>query len=96
MHVAQLLLKLQYQPFPTYRRVLTHLQQTTFENIVTKGEIAQNKQFLLLPQRFQPFSVIKPSLSEIFQKNSRCFQSCQLQMWERVNVTVHVFQRFQV
>ena len=31
------------------RHILTNLQQTIFENIVTKGEIAQNKQFLLLP-----------------------------------------------
>ena len=34
----------------TYRRFLTALQQTTFENIVTKGEIAQNKQFPLISQ----------------------------------------------
>ena len=36
-----------------HRRFLTPLQQTTFENIVTKEEIAQNEQFLLLPQCFQ-------------------------------------------
>ena len=42
------------------------LQQTTFENIVTKGEIAQNEQFLLLPQCFQPFLVIIPTIMEIF------------------------------
>ena len=33
--------------------VLTHQQQTTFENIVGKGEIARNEQFLFLPQCFQ-------------------------------------------
>ena len=31
------------KPFPTCGRILTHLKQTTFENIVTKGEIAQNE-----------------------------------------------------
>ena len=37
-----------------------HQQQTTFENIVGKGEIAHNKQFLLYPQCFQ-LSEIKVS-----------------------------------
>ena len=37
-----------------------------FENIVTKEEIAQNEQFLLLPQCFQFFLVIIPTLIEIF------------------------------
>ena len=46
--------------------MLTHLQQTTFENIVTKGEIAQNEQFLLLPQCFQLFSVIILTILENF------------------------------
>ena len=43
------------KPFPTYRRMLANLQQTTFENILTKEEIAQNEQFLLLPQCFHHF-----------------------------------------
>ena len=30
-----------------------HQQQTTFENILGKGEIARNEQFLLFPQCFQ-------------------------------------------
>ena len=29
-----------------------HLEQTAFENIVGKGEIARNEQFLLFPQCF--------------------------------------------
>ena len=37
----------------TYRSFLMPLQQTSFENIVTKEEVAQNNQFLLLPQCFQ-------------------------------------------
>ena len=56
--VGQLLLNC--YPFPTYRRILTHLQQTSFGNIVPKGDIAQNKLCLLLPQCFQLFSIIKP------------------------------------
>ena len=32
--------------------ILTHQQQTAFENIVGKGEIARNEQFLLFPQFF--------------------------------------------
>ena len=42
------------------------LQQTTLENIVTKGEINQNEQFLPLPQCFQLIAVIIPSFIEIF------------------------------
>ena len=52
-----------YLTLPTYRRFLAPLQQTTFENIVTKEE---NEQFLLLPQRFQLFSVIIPTFIELF------------------------------
>ena len=32
--------------------ILTHQQQTPFENIVGKEEIARNEQFLLFPQCF--------------------------------------------
>ena len=35
-----------------------------FESIVTKGEIAHNEQFHLLPQCFQLILIIKPSLNE--------------------------------
>ena len=35
-------------PFHTYRRFLTSQRQTTFENVITKEEIAHTKQFLLL------------------------------------------------
>ena len=51
-------------PCPTYRSILT--QQTTFENIVTKGEIAQNEQFLLLSQCFHLYSVNIHTIIEIF------------------------------
>ena len=38
-----------------------------FENSAAKGEIAQDEQFLHLPQCFQFVSVIIPSFIEIFQ-----------------------------
>ena len=75
-------------PFPTYRRILTHLQLTTFENVVTTGEIAQYEQFLLLPLCFHFFSVNTPTIIDIFHILSTHFQSCLLQIcciWERVN-----------
>ena len=45
------------------------LQQKTFVNIVTKGEIAQNEQCRVLAQSFQLFYVSIPSFSEIFNNN---------------------------
>ena len=47
---------------------MAHQQQTAFENIVGKGEIARNEQFLLFPQCF-PLSQIAVSLfGHIFDK----------------------------
>ena len=34
---------LYFNPLPPIETFLTHLQQTTFENIATKGEIGQNE-----------------------------------------------------
>ena len=61
--------------FPSCRRLLTPLQQTTFENIVTKVEIAQTEQFLLLSQCVQLFSVIIPFplFIEIFNVSVQMF-----------------------
>ena len=67
-------------PFPIYRRFLTPVQQTTFENIGTKVEIAQNEQFLLLQQCFQLFSVIIPSFIESFHALVLSVQSRLLQI----------------
>ena len=36
----------------TLSSIITHQQQTAFENIVGKEEIARNEQFLLFPQCF--------------------------------------------
>ena len=49
-----------------YILFLTPLQQTAFKNIVKKGEIAQNKQVLLLPQYFQLYSIILLLFIDIF------------------------------
>ena len=39
--------------FSICRRILTHLYQTAFENVVAKGELDHNDQFLHLSQWFQ-------------------------------------------
>ena len=41
------------------------MQETTFKNIMAKEEIAQNEQFLLLPQYFQLCLIVKLSFIEI-------------------------------
>ena len=43
------------------------LHHTTFKNIVTKGETAQNKLFFLSSECFQLFSVILTSFIEVYQ-----------------------------
>ena len=41
-----------YLPFSPQTLILTHQEKTAFENIVGKGKIARNEQFLLFPQCF--------------------------------------------
>ena len=43
-----------------------HQQQTAFENIVEKGEIAHNEQFLLFPQCFLFKQIIVSPFVHIF------------------------------
>ena len=43
-----------------------HIQQTAFENIVGKGEIARNEQFLLCPQCFLHNQIIVSTFGHIF------------------------------
>ena len=43
--------------------ILTPEQQTSFENIVEKGEIARNEQFLLFPQCFPLNQIMFPNWS---------------------------------
>ena len=57
--------------FTTQYRILTHERYIAVENIVTKGEIASNKQFLLFSQCFLPYMVL------IFHSN--CTTKCRLQ-----------------
>ena len=45
---------------------LTYQQQTAFENIVEKGEIAHNEQFLIFPQCFLLSNIIVSPLVHIF------------------------------
>ena len=51
--------------------ILTH-QQTVFENIVGKGEIARNEQFLLFPQCFLLYQIIVSPFVHIFSIISLC------------------------
>ena len=46
--------------------ILTHQQQTAFENIVGKGEIARNEQVLLFPQCCLLNQVIVSPLVHVF------------------------------
>ena len=52
---------------------MTLLQQTTFENIVAKEEIAHNEQFLLLSPCFQRCSIIVLSFKVSLQLSSGMF-----------------------
>ena len=45
---------------------MTHHQQAAFENIVGKGEIAHNQQFLLFPQCFLLSQIIASPFVHIF------------------------------
>ena len=45
-----------------------HQQQTDFENIVEKEEIARNEQFLLFPQCFRLNQIIVSPFVHIFDK----------------------------
>ena len=45
---------------------LTHQQRPAFENIVEKGEIARNKQFLIVPQCFLLKQIIVSPFVHIF------------------------------
>ena len=60
--------------FITYIRILMHLQQTTFVNIVAKGEIAHEEHFFLSPQYFL-----------LYLNNSRLQQICC--RWERDTIS---------
>ena len=46
--------------------ILTNQQQTAFENIVGKGEIARNEQFLLFPNCFLLNQIIASTFVHIY------------------------------
>ena len=76
-------------PFPTCRRILTHLQLTTFGNIVAKGKSAHDEEFLLIPQCFQLCSIISYLLREIFIiLNQMLFKGvcCNFVVCEKVSI----------
>ena len=54
------------EPFTPKILILTHQQQTVFENIVGKREIAHYEQFLLFPQCFLPNQIIVSPFVHIF------------------------------
>ena len=57
--------------FCTLFHLQTHQQQTTFENIVTKVEIADDEQLLCLQQSFQIYSIISFSFIEFFHSSAK-------------------------
>ena len=72
-------------PFATmFLKVVMHLQQMTFERIVTKEEIAHNEQFLNLQLCFQFFWIILLSFIDIFfiKMFSKAFAVQIWFMWE--------------
>ena len=46
--------------------ILTHQEQTAFENIVGKGEIARDEQFLLFTQCFLLYQISVSPFAHIF------------------------------
>ena len=54
------------QSFTPWVLILTHQQQTAYENIVGKEEIASNEQFLLFPQCFLLNQVIVSHICPYF------------------------------
>ena len=49
---------------------MTHQKETTFENIMGKGEIARNEQFLLFPQCFLLHQIIVSPFVHSFDTTS--------------------------
>ena len=63
-----------------------------FENIVTIGEIAQDKQYLLLSQCFQSNPIVQHSLIQVSVFLFICFKSCLLPnccLLDRINHFPH-------
>ena len=77
-----------FNPFPHIYAFWRHCSRRLFENIVTTEEIAQNEQFLLLPQRFPLLVIGYPFNYRLFfhlltkYVQSRLLQNCRMR--ERV------------
>ena len=78
-------------PFPHIDAFWCPCSRQLFENIGTKEEIAQNKQFLLLPQCFPLLVVGYPFNYKdfLFFDKSRLLQNCRMR--GRVNVFIFKF-----
>ena len=59
-----------YLTFTSQILILMHQQQTAYENIVGKGEIARYEQFLLFPQCFQLDQIIVSPFGHVFDIES--------------------------
>ena len=65
-------------PFPNKLRLLCVCNTSHFKNIVGRGEIAHNEQFLLFPQCFPTFWI---TFSHVYS----VWKSLKFVAWERVN-----------
>ena len=76
-----------FNPFPHIDAFWCRCSRRLFENIMTKEEIAQNLQFLRLPQCFSLFVI--HSIMEIFYVltkyvQSRLLQNCRMREWVKL------------
>ena len=81
-----------------------HQQQTAFENIAGKGEIARNEQFLLFPQCFllnqitvspfvQIFDIISLFAAELEEPRIGIYGKGLTQSFSYCNLIMHAFCR---
>ena len=71
-------LVLLYKPITTQCHILTHQGYKAVENIVRKGEIACNKQFLLFSQRFLSYMIHILHLKYSFKCRLRFVSICKI------------------
>ena len=72
--------------------ILTHQQQTAFENIVEKEEIARYEQFLLFPQSFLLNQIVVPPFVHVLDFIFLFAAELKEPYWhmrESVNIIVH-------
>ena len=59
-------------PFTTRSRLLTALKKKAFENVVGKGETADNQHFLIFPQFFLPY--VRETIRNRYFVICKCFE----------------------